>query len=460
MTERILKYGGIDPLSRTESPKGDAEPDNDPRGKRGTEIVRGMHLMSAVEQLEPCATTEMAYFDPDGGAEGMNLDEIEQAVRDGDMSLEAVMTKTGRFTPLVNPRRSRLKRRGDLSEDGDADLWYVPTNNYTAMPPRQIFEPLARAIDQNDSVENGGVFGEFRERRNGGEVFGNIWFSDFDVGAIEGDPVRLGFEVGWNYFGGRRFFRRPWAQQTRCRNSVAPLDDRVVVQHNRNSVNWREWWDEALEELGIYGDRLTQAIQAARSILFDFSGELVDEDTVGGDTVDEGTGDEVAPMPMGVDNFYRHLDFPDPTSMADHAREEARNSGDPRERADRVNAWHLHAGATYWLSWHWSGSEDSRAFRGYRRTANDMLWNPHQIATTVRDSYGDEERRRVVADVLGPDRELSDATDEERDEIEERLGSHEGIATVNNSVESLEDAVEQFRDTEERLDRIQEAMAG
>lgn len=452
MAERILKFGGIDPLSRVEAEQGEAEPDRDPRGQQGTEIVRGMHLMSAVEQLEPSATTTMAYFDPDTEAREMSLDELEAAITEGNLSLEDVMTKTERFTPLVNPRRSRLKNRGELSRDADADLWHVPTGKYQAMPPRQMFKPLAGAIDDNDAVSNDGVYGEFRERRNGGEVFGDIWFDDFSVGAIDGDPVRLGFQFGWNYFGDRAFYFQPFAQQTRCKNSVAPLDEKQVVMHHNKSVNFREVWEEALRELGLYGDTLSQQLQAARDILFDFSGELLEED--GDDDLD------IIPMPMSLDAFYEHVGLPDPRIPADHAREEARNSSDPRETANRINAWHVHAGATYWLSWHWNGSEDSRAFREYRRTADDLLFNPHQMASRVEDSYEEEQRTTVINQVLGPDRDLSDATEEEREEIEDALADHEGIATMRNSVESLEDMVDTYEQTEERLERMQEAMAG
>jgi hypothetical protein len=446
MTERIIKYGGIDPLSRTESEHGDAEPDEDPRGKMGTEIVRGVHLMSAAEQLEPAATTAMAYFDPDAPERELGLEEIEARVRDGELSLGDVMTKTSRFTPLVNPRRSRLKRRDELSRDADADLWHVPTSNYQAMPPRQIFEPLAEAIEANDAIDPSGVFGEFRTRRNGGEVHGDIWFADFSVGAIDGDPVRLGFEFRWNYFGDMAFSYQPYAQQTRCKNSVAPLDDRVPVMHHNRSISWREVWTEALEELGLYGDELTQQIQAAREILFDFTGAL-------------DVTDGVLPMPMDLETFYRHAGFPDPQIPAEHAREEARNSSDPRESAERINAWHIHAGATYWLSWHWDGSESSRAFREYRRAANDLLFNPDEMAGRVESSYGDEQEREVIRDVLNEGQTLEDADDEQIAEIESRLADHEGIAQISNSVETLDDMVKRFEETEERLERVQEAMS-
>jgi hypothetical protein len=405
--------------------------------------------MSAVEQLEPSATTAMAYFDPDAGAKEMSLAELEGAVVAGDVSLKDVLTKTERFTPLVNPRRSRLKRRGELSAGADADLWHVPTDNYQAMPPRQVFQPLAAAIDDNDDVDNSSVYGEFRERRNGGEVFGNCWFDDFEVGAIDGDPVRLGFRFGWSYFGDRAFYHQPYAQQSRCKNSVAPLGDKQVVMHHNKSVSFREVWAEALRELGLYGDTLSQHIQAARDILFDFSGGPGAEDDF-----------DVIAMPMDLDGFYGHVGLPDPGIPADHAREEARNSGDPRESADRVNAWHVHAGATYWLSWHWNGSEGSRAFREYRRTANDLLFNPHQTAGRVRDSYESEKRQTVINEVLGAGRGLANANEQERAEIEDRLADHEGVATIRNSVETLEEMVETFEQAEDRLDRMQEAMAG
>lgn len=451
MADRILKFGGVGALSANERPAGEAEPDEDPRGRLGTEIVRGLHLVSAAEQLEPATTAGMAYFDPD--APDLDLDEIEEAVQDGRLSLSDVMTKTDRFTPLVNPRRSRLKSRGEMSGDSDADLWHVPTNNYRAKPPRHVFGQMARVIDNNDSIDNEGVYGEFRERRNGGEVYGNVWFDDFDVGAIDGDPVRLGMKFRWNYFGDLSFSWRPFAQQTRCQNSVAPLDDwQPVMAHNR-SVDWREEWEEAIRGLGVYGDHLSQQIMAARDILFEFAGGF--EEFEESDTDD----DDIISIPMGLEAFYRHLDLPDPQIPADHAREEANASGDDRESSSRINAWHVHAGVTYWLAWHWNGSENSRAFREYRRTANDLLFNPHQITGRVRESYEQEERAKVVREVLGKGRPLDDADPDERAEIEERLNDHKGIATIAASTETLGDMVEDFEDTEERLDRIQDAMA-
>jgi len=447
MAERILKFGGIDPLSRSESRKGEAEPDTDPRGRQGTEIIGGMHMMSAVEQLQPVSKTRMAYFDPD--APDMSLGELEDAVAEGGVSLEEVMTKTDRFTPLVNPRRSREKDHGERDPSSEGDLWHVPTSNYQARTPRQMFEPLARSVGENGSVEDSSVYGEFRERRNGGEVHGHVWFDDFDVGAIEGDPVRLGLRFRWNYYGDLSFSYRPFAQQTRCKNSVRALDDwEPVMAHNRDP-NLREKWDEAVRALGLYGDALSQQIQAARDVLFGF----------GGVEPDASDGPDVIPMPMTLEAFYEHCGFPDARVMAEHARDEARASGDPRESAQRINAWHVHAGATYWLAWHWNGAESSRAFREYRRAADDLLMNPNQMVDRARESYEEEVRGEIVSEVLDEGQDLSDASAEQRDEIELRMMEHEGVATMGSSAETMETMVERFEETEQRLDAIEAAMA-
>lgn len=449
MAEKILKFGGTDPLSRVEADRGEAEPERDPRGQRGTEIVRGVHLMSAVEQLEPATTASMTYFDPD--APDVSLEELTEAVREGRMDLGEVMTKTSRFTPLVNPRRSRQKESGELTPDSDADLWHVPTSSYQAMPPRQIFRPLAEAIDANEAIDNSGVFGEFRTRRNGGEVHGDIWFDDLDVGAIDGDPVRLGFKFRWDYYGDTSFGYRPFAQRTRCKNSVAPLDDWQTVMHHNKSINWREMWGEAVRELGIYGDRVSQQIQAARDIILDF-------ETTGDLTEGEDNEDGVVPVPFGLEEFYEHIGFGGDRIPADHAREEARNSGNPEESATRISAWNVHNGATYWLSWHWNGAEDSRAFRQYRRTANDLLFNPHQIVERAQEDFERQQRRRVVQNVL-EGRPIEEATDEEMDEINNRMMNNDAVVRMRSSVETIGEMVEQFEQTEERLDRMQEAAA-
>jgi len=447
MAENIYKFGGIDPLSRSESERGEAEPETDPRGGGGTEVSAGMHMMSAVEQLEPVAGASMAYFDPD--APDLSLAELQDAVEDGRVELQDVLTKTDRFRPTVNPRASRRKGgEGDLPADSDADLWHVPTNNYTPVTPRSRFSPLAHAIDSNDGIDNSGVHGEFRTRRRGGEVFGEVWFDDFTLGDGGSDPVRLGLKFGYNYFGDRAFFIQPWAQQTRCKNSVAPLDEREVVMAHNRDPNWREVWDEAVRDLGIYGDELSRAIDDARRVMFDFSGALSDLDT---DREDDG----VISVPMSVEAFYEHLGFPDPRACAEHAMEESDAAGD---EGGLVSAWHVHAGATYWLSWGWNGSEDSRAFREYRRAANDLLFNPHQMVDRAREEFVEDRRDEIVREVVGEGASLEDATDEQRAEIESRMMDNDAVSQMETATESLGDLVERFEDTEERLNRVQEAM--
>jgi hypothetical protein len=275
-----------------------------------------------------------------------------------------------------------------------------------------------------------------------------VWFDDFRVGEIQGDPVRLGFKVGWNYYGDRALFYTPYAQQTRCKNSVAPIGDRHVVTHQNRSKNFREMWDEAIRELGIYGDELAQQIAVATDILYDFDRESGADD------------EDIIPMPMSLESFYGYVGLPDPRVAARHAREESANYHDPRTGEGVVSAWHVHAGATYWLSWHWNGSEDSRAFKEHRRLANDLLFNPHQKAEDAVDAFESEAETEVVRAVLGEGRDLSDATDEELAEIEDRLAEDEAVATARASADRVGDLVESFTDTEERLDRMEEAMAG
>lgn len=449
MAERILKFGGIDPLSRTEWKRGESQPDSDPRARKGTEVVSGLHLMSAVQQLEPCSSTRMAYFSPSVSPD-TSLAEIEHAVKEEGASLEEFMTESERFRPTVNPRRSRRKDRedGGLSPGSDADLWHVPTSNYNARSPDTRFEPLARAIDDNDAIDNAGVYGEFRERRNGGEVHGELWFDDFDVGAIDGDPVRLGVKFRYNYFGDLAFSYQPYAQRTRCKNSVRALDDWEPVMAHNTEPNFRERYDELLRELGLYGDALSQQIQTASELVFEF------ESGLDADEADDG----VLPVPMSVEGFYEHAGMPDPRVCADHARSEAESDGDYEGGADRISAWHLHNGATYWLSWHWNGSEGSRAFRAYRRTADDMLINPRQVVDDVTTAYTEDVRREIIREVAGEGTDPSELTDEQRSEVGNRLADHEGINMAEESVETLESKVQRFEETEQRLDEIAERI--
>lgn len=448
MAERIIKFGGIDPLSRTDWARGGSEPDTDPRATTGADIVSGVHLMSAVEQLEPCVSTRMAYFDP-GSPADMTLADLEEAVREGDVSLEEVMTVTDRFEPTVNPRRSREKGLGDRDPSNDGDLWHVPTSNYNARPPRARFEPLARAIDDNDTIENSGVYGEFRERRNGGEVYGEVWFDDFDVGAIDDDPVRLGIEFRYNYFGDMAFSYRPYAQRTQCKNSIRALDGWEPVMAHNQEPNFRERYDELLRELGLYGDALSQQIRRAADLVFDFES-----------TTDPGEADDgVIPVPVSVEAFYEHVGLPDPRTAADAAREEASGAARYDGGPTRVSAWHLHNGATYWLSWHWNGSEGTRAFRQYRRAADDMLINPHQIVDRVRDSYEESVREEIIAEVAGDaGARWEDLDDEQRQEVESRVMDHDGVDMARRSTQSLDEMVQSFEETEERLDAIAAEM--
>lgn len=448
MVETILKFGGVDALSLTEYEKGSNEPDEDPRG-REAEIVTGLHLMNAADMLEPSATApRMLYPDADHPLADADLEEVQEAVEAGDVDLSDLFTSTGRYTPLVNPRRQRRKQSGDLDPGSDRDLWYVPTDSYEAYPPRRVFEPLASIVDEHDDIPNDSVSGEFRARRDGGEVFGEVVFDSADVGhTLDGEPVRMGIEFGWNYFGSRKFYAQPFAQQTTCKNSIRSIGDRETLYHQNKDIDLREWWGGVLTNMFEASSDLADSIHEAMEIVYDFSGQLED------------APDQVNPMPFSVESFYEHAGFPEDACRraAEYARDEARDSEDPRETAERINAWHLHAGATYWLQWYWTGSEDSRAFRGYRTAADDMLFNPYQMADRVQESYEESERERVMRDVAGH-ADPAQLTDEEVDEIEDRLAEHEGIAEIRATVNTVQDAVEEFESAEDRLDRIEERL--
>lgn len=446
MAQRILKFGGLDMMSRMERETGDEEPEQDPRRSEAT-IVSGLHLMSAVEQLEPCADTDMYYAAPDSPLLDMSLEEAQEAVRAGEVDLTAELTKTGRFAPLVNPRRNRRKRAGELPADGDSDLWHVPTSNYNPMPPRRLFSPMAQAIDAHDDIPNDAVFGEFRERRNGGEVFGEILFDTMRVNVAGSDPVRLGLRFGWNYFGSKAFSIQPFAQRTRCSNSVAALGERVTVMHHNRSTDLREMYEEAIAQMDLVSRRLSIAIEEALEVVLEFDADP-----------DEEPADGVHPVPMSVEEFYLRAGLDADTRTMAEAAEEAAGAGGRRRPHGRLTAWDLHNGATYWLSWHWSGSESSRRFRGLRRAADDLLFNPLQMFQRAVREYENDIERRIAEDVLGEGGSLEDASEEERRLIEERLADHSGLTMTDRSEASLADLVRQFEDTEERLDRMAEQM--
>ena len=434
----IIHFGGIDAISNSNREEGDREPDEDPRSRSGgARVIEGCHLMSAVERLRGCTETGIAYFDPDLPADERDLEELGGRVRRGEVDLGDVLTTTDRHNALVDPDSARDKRDGRADADSDADLWSVFTDNYRAMPPVDVFRPLAKEIDSRD-VPNDSVFGEFRTRRAGGEVFGELLFDTMEVRHSSDDPVKLGVEFGWNYYGDRAFFCRGFAQQTRCKNSIRSLTDRHTVMHHNQNPDWREMWSDVIDALGVVGETLAQAIMDARDLVYDFGD--------GGDS-----------LPMGPEGFLELAGLPEGAAevAAEKAQDWAREAGG--EDPEHISAWHLHAGVTYWLSWHWSGSEDSQAFRGHRRTANDLLFNPRPVQARVEEEYRERERRnarRRIAD--DPD---ADLTAEERLELQEEMDNHSGVASVDAAFAELEDSIEEFRTTEERLDRMESAIA-
>jgi hypothetical protein len=408
MTDRAAGIAGIDPDDPPET-----------------------SLATAIRNLEQADAGGLSWKVPEQVSQRLDEEELTDTLPDG-MELHrvddsTVFVETDRFQSVYSPDKLRDWVNADDDTEEVADpLWHVPTNTYSIVNPLNAYEPLEEAI--RDEGYGDDVFGEIREYKEGGEVHMDVLFDAFQIDYNEGDddnsrdPIVLGVRTGYDFFGSQALYFEGFAQDTRCDNSIRAITEKKTIRHV-GEVDLEDEVHDVLEEMELMTNRLAELIEMAEEIEVDvmemeFSEPFDHSDNIRG--------------------FYELAGFPSylAREAATHARQRADNVFLP----DMTALWD---GATYALTHHYQGGENTSTAQDYIDRANDMVMNPTQVIGQVSQ----EHTRRLEAQAEAGDVEL------------EGEAAHASIEEFEQSVREKADEFES-RNEELRTTLLAEAGGG
>jgi hypothetical protein len=387
MTDRAASIAGIDPDDPPET-----------------------SLATAIRNLEQAEAGDLAWKVPEQIARKIDVGEVNNLLPEGAEATRAsprtVFVETDRFQSVYSPDKLRSWFSGDDDTDQlDDPLWHVPTKTYSIVNPLNAYEPLEGAI--RDEGYGDDVFGEIRTYKAGGEVHMDVLFDAFQIDYTNDDsgrdPIVLGVRTGYDFFGSQALYFEGFAQDTRCSNSIRSITEKKTIRHV-GEVDLEDEVTDVLEEMQLMTHRLAELIELAEDIELD---------------VIEMQFSEPFDHNDNIQGFYELAGFP--TYMARHARQRADNTYLP----DMTAMWD---GATYALTHHYSGGENTTTAQDYIDAANDMVMNPSQVIGEVNR----EHTRRLNAqsesqqvDLEGENahaeiEEFSQSVKEKADEFESR----------------------------------------
>lgn len=372
-------------------------------------------LASAIRGLEQAEAGDLAWKVPEGVAQKMDVGEINSVLPEGNEATRAssrdVFVETDRFQSIYSPDklRSWLSADDDTDEVDDA-LWHVPTKRYSIVNPLTAYEPLEEAIRDEDLGNH--VFGEIRSYKGGGEIHMDVLFDNYSIdysgdGDDGNDAIVLGIRTGYDFFGGQALYFEGYAQDNRCDNSIRSITEKKTIRHV-GDVDLEDEVTDVLEEMQLMTNRLAELIELAEDIELD---------------VIEMQFAEPFDHNDNIQGFYELAGFP--TYMAREAASHARQRADNSFLPDMTAMWD---GATYALTHHYSGGENTTTAQDYIDAANDMVMNPTQVIGQVNR----EHTRRLNAQAEGQQvdlegenahaniEEFSQSVQEKADEFESR----------------------------------------
>jgi hypothetical protein len=386
-------------------------------------------LASAIRNLEQAEAGGLAWKVPSDVAQKMDVSAINDFLPEGSEASRAgsgsVFVETDRFQSVYSPDklRSWLSADDDTEEVEDA-LWHVPTKTYSIVNPLTAYEPLEEAIRDEDYGDD--VFGEIRQYKGGGEVHMNVLFDAFQIDYTNDDdgrdPIVLGVRTGYDFFGDTALYFEGFAQDTRCDNSIRSITEKKTIRHV-GEVDLEDEVHEVLEEMELMTNRLAELIELAEDIEvdvleMDFAEPFDHDDDIRG--------------------FYELAGFP--TYLAREAASHARQRADNTFLPDMTAMWD---GATYALTHHYSGGENTSTAQEYINTANNMVMNPSQVLGEVNREHTRRVQQQADGDVGSVEGQSASA------EIEEFT------QTVQDKADEFE-----FRNEKLRTTLIAEANGG
>jgi len=388
-------------------------------------------LASAIHGLEQATESDLAWQVPDEATRAMDVQDFNEASPEGVEAFETatgeVFIRTERFQSVISPDKVRDYAKGDFTDDSDEfrdALWHVPTKDYSIVNPTTAYEPLEEAIRDEDLGDS--VFGEIRSYKSGGEVHMDILFDAYTIDYNDDDdgrdPIVLGIRTGYDFFGGTALYFEGFAQDTRCSNSIRSVTEEKTIRHV-GEVDLEDEVADVLEELGLMTDRLAELIELAE----DIEVELLDMDFAAPFDHDD-----------NLRAMYELSGFPSylAREAANHARSRAENQFMP----DMTDVWD---GATYALTHHYRGGENTNRAQELIDSANDFIYNPSQAIGQVQQEH---------------QRRLASQSEESGEQVD--LKGESAHASIEEFTQSVKDKRDEFESRNEELRQTLVAEAG
>ena len=394
--DTVVQFAGLTRHNQvTLSEKAQQAASSDYTGRLNTEVypdeMPETSLATALRGLERAEPTTNAWQVPEQVARRLDVDTINDDAPDGVTAYETtegdVFIATERFQSVVSPDKMTEWIQGEFRDEDSNQwrdpLWHVPTTDYTIVNPMDFYEPLEQALRDEDLGDS--VFGEVRTYKGGGEVHMELLFDAFSIDLgddTEGGPILLGIRTGYDYFGGTALYAEGFAQDRYCQNSIRNVTEEKTRRHVGEPSETREWWETILSEMDLMTDRLAEIIEEANNIEVDYLNFEFSELT--------GHNDD-------LQAWFEMAGFPSYL-----AREAASNVRSRAENQFLPTMWEMHSGATYAVTHHYRGGENTSRLNDLVNAANDMVMNPAQSINTV-DARAEQfaERQRREADNEG-----------------------------------------------------------
>jgi hypothetical protein len=377
-------------------------------------------LATAIRDLEQAEAGELAWKVPDDVADKMDVGAINDVLPEGSEATRAgsgsVFVETDRFQSVYSPDklRSWLSADDDTDEVDDA-LWHVPTKTYSIVNPLTAYEPLEEAI--RDEGYGDDIFGEIRQYKGGGEVHMDVLFDAFQIDYSNDDdgrdPIVLGIRTGYDFFGDTALYFEGFAQDTRCDNSIRSITEKKTIRHV-GEVDLEDAVTDVLEEMELMTNRLAELIELAEDIEVD----VLEMDFA-----------EPFDHSDNIQAFYELAGFP--TYLATQAASHARQRADNQFMPDMTALWD---GATYAMTHHYSGGENTSRAQELINSANDMVMNPSQVVGNVHRQH----RERLAAQSEGSGEQQS-------------LDGENAHANIEEFTQSVKDKADEFESRNEEL---------
>jgi len=401
-------------------------------------------LASAIRSLEGAEPTGNAWRVPDKVAKRIDVKAVQEEAPDGVTLHQtrdgALFVETDRFQSVISPDKLEQWIQGTYRNEEEQfldALWHNPTSDYAVVSPLDFYEPLEEAIRDEDLGDH--VFGTLKKYKGGGEVHIEMLFDKFRIDnpgeqddeqvAADGgssNPILLGVRTGYDYFGGTALYAEGFGQDTWCSNSIRNITDQKTRRHVGDPSETREWWDDILCEMDLMTDQLAELIEAAGEIEVDYL---------------DFNFSEVLDHADDLQAYFEMVGFPTylAREAASHVRSRAENQFLP-------TCWEVHSGATYAITHHYRGGENTSRLNELVQTANDFVMNPTQALETIDANAQQRAERQRRA-----------ATGEDGEGGEGELDEFSFEAKVEKAKRDLSDQRDEF---ESRRDELQTMLAG